>query len=168
MQAKNKFLIFTEAGKAIELETFPKKAPEIKVFLDYEVCKKHENVLLILYLMSPISYHDFKKPMMPWSMMNKYYMTKMIFKSSKDTIVNIGHLMNLNPFYIDKNQYKDSINKLMEAVSIKKEQKDQKFFKLLIQLVSMQNSRSNSGIAVQWLDTNGGKLKPMPLRCLQG
>eukprot|EP00957_Ditylum_brightwellii_P033671 2551960-Ditylum_brightwellii.AAC.1 len=34
---KNKFLIFTEAGKAIELEAFPKKAPEIKAFLDYEI-----------------------------------------------------------------------------------------------------------------------------------
>eukprot|EP00957_Ditylum_brightwellii_P209996 15364461-Ditylum_brightwellii.AAC.1 len=36
---KNKLLIFIEAGKAIELETFPKKAPEIKAFLDYKVCK---------------------------------------------------------------------------------------------------------------------------------
>eukprot|EP00957_Ditylum_brightwellii_P210521 15365069-Ditylum_brightwellii.AAC.1 len=60
------FLIFTEAGKAIKLETFPKKAPKIKAFLDYE-----------------------------------YYMTKTIFKNSKDTIVNIGHETKLNPFCIN-------------------------------------------------------------------
>eukprot|EP00957_Ditylum_brightwellii_P076566 5819432-Ditylum_brightwellii.AAC.1 len=36
---KGKFLIFTEADKAIKLETFPKKVPEIKAFLDYKVCK---------------------------------------------------------------------------------------------------------------------------------
>eukprot|EP00957_Ditylum_brightwellii_P089255 6796843-Ditylum_brightwellii.AAC.1 len=34
---KEKFSVFTEAGKPIELETFPKKAPEIKAFLCYEV-----------------------------------------------------------------------------------------------------------------------------------
>eukprot|EP00957_Ditylum_brightwellii_P092919 7074965-Ditylum_brightwellii.AAC.1 len=86
------------AGKAIELETFPKKAPEIKTFLDYKVCKKFNNVLLILHVMSPILYHEFQKPMMLWSMMNKYYMTKTIFKRLKDTIVNIGHLTDQNPF----------------------------------------------------------------------
>eukprot|EP00957_Ditylum_brightwellii_P028884 2182091-Ditylum_brightwellii.AAC.1 len=37
MHGKNKFSIFTEAGKVIELGTFPKKAPEIKAFLDYKV-----------------------------------------------------------------------------------------------------------------------------------
>eukprot|EP00957_Ditylum_brightwellii_P155525 11838360-Ditylum_brightwellii.AAC.1 len=36
MHGKNKFLIFTKAGKVIKLKTFPKKAPEIKAFLDYE------------------------------------------------------------------------------------------------------------------------------------
>eukprot|EP00957_Ditylum_brightwellii_P100896 7689967-Ditylum_brightwellii.AAC.1 len=68
--------------------------------------------------------------MMLWLMLNKYYITKTIFESLKDTIVNIGHLTNLNPFHINQNQYQDSIDELMEAVSIKKEQKDQKFFKL--------------------------------------
>eukprot|EP00957_Ditylum_brightwellii_P000527 40584-Ditylum_brightwellii.AAC.1 len=34
---KNQFLIFTEAGNVIKLETFPKKAHEIKAFLDYKV-----------------------------------------------------------------------------------------------------------------------------------
>eukprot|EP00957_Ditylum_brightwellii_P180176 13724445-Ditylum_brightwellii.AAC.1 len=70
--------------------------------------------------MSPVSYHEFKKPMMLQLMVNIYYMTKTIFKSSKDTIINIGHLTNLNPFYIDQNQYQDSINELMGAVLIKK------------------------------------------------
>eukprot|EP00957_Ditylum_brightwellii_P103204 7866099-Ditylum_brightwellii.AAC.1 len=39
---KNKFLIFKDADKVIKLETFPKKTPEIKAFLDYKVCKKLE------------------------------------------------------------------------------------------------------------------------------
>eukprot|EP00957_Ditylum_brightwellii_P121760 9285482-Ditylum_brightwellii.AAC.1 len=37
MHGKEKFTIFTEAGKRTELETFPNKAPEINTFLDYEV-----------------------------------------------------------------------------------------------------------------------------------
>eukprot|EP00957_Ditylum_brightwellii_P106395 8116825-Ditylum_brightwellii.AAC.1 len=81
MHGKNKFLIFTKAGKVIKQETSPKKAPEIKAFLDYEVCSNFKNVSLILHVMSPISYHELKKPMILWLMMNKYYRTKMIFKA---------------------------------------------------------------------------------------
>eukprot|EP00957_Ditylum_brightwellii_P124534 9491253-Ditylum_brightwellii.AAC.1 len=33
---KDKFTIFLEAGKKIKIETFPKKALEIKTFLNYE------------------------------------------------------------------------------------------------------------------------------------
>eukprot|EP00957_Ditylum_brightwellii_P202995 15332761-Ditylum_brightwellii.AAC.1 len=83
--------------------------------------------------------------MMSWLMLNKYYMTKTIFKSLKDTIVNIGHLTNLNLFHINQNQYQDNINELMEAVLIKKEQKDQKFLNSLTPPMSMQNSKSNLG-----------------------
>eukprot|EP00957_Ditylum_brightwellii_P184507 14053379-Ditylum_brightwellii.AAC.1 len=115
---KEKFMIFMKAGKYIELETFPKKVPERKIFLDYEVCETFKNMSLILYVMSSISYHEFKSPILLWLMQNKYYMTKTIFKSSKDTIVQIGHLTNLNLFCVDRNQYQETINELMEAVSI--------------------------------------------------
>eukprot|EP00957_Ditylum_brightwellii_P141260 10762504-Ditylum_brightwellii.AAC.1 len=75
--------IFMEAGKHIELETFPKKDPGIKTFLDYEVHEAFKNISLILHVMSPISYHEFKFPMMLWPIQNAYYMTKIIFKAPK-------------------------------------------------------------------------------------
>eukprot|EP00957_Ditylum_brightwellii_P179853 13701054-Ditylum_brightwellii.AAC.1 len=125
-----KFTTFLEAGKRIKIETFPKKAQEIVIFLSYEVRKNHKNVLLILHVLSPISYHAFKTPMMSWLIPNRYYMTKTIFKSSKDTIVQIGHLTNLNPFWIDHNQYQETINVLMEVVAIECIGKDQHFFEL--------------------------------------
>eukprot|EP00957_Ditylum_brightwellii_P055186 4183441-Ditylum_brightwellii.AAC.1 len=53
----------------------------------------------------------------------------MIFKSSKDNTVCIGHLTHLNPICIDCAQYQDDINELMEALTDKKEQKDANFYR---------------------------------------
>eukprot|EP00957_Ditylum_brightwellii_P099016 7542777-Ditylum_brightwellii.AAC.2 len=50
-----------------------------------------------------------------WKDMNKYYMNKAIFKSSKDTTVCIGHIMNINPFWINCTQYQESVNLLIEG-----------------------------------------------------
>eukprot|EP00957_Ditylum_brightwellii_P048332 3668086-Ditylum_brightwellii.AAC.1 len=127
---KDKFTIFSEAGKWIKIETFSKKAPEIKTFLNYEVRENYKNILLVLHVMSLISYHAFKTPMMPWLIPNRYYMAKMIFKSSKDAIVQISHLTNLNPFQTDCIQYQEMINGLIEAVAINYVKKDPKFFEL--------------------------------------
>eukprot|EP00957_Ditylum_brightwellii_P165552 12603492-Ditylum_brightwellii.AAC.1 len=60
--------------------------------------------------------------------MNKYYMKKMIFKSSKDTTVCIGHIMNINPFRIDCTQYQESINLLMEGSAQEKVVANKKYF----------------------------------------
>eukprot|EP00957_Ditylum_brightwellii_P161247 12277367-Ditylum_brightwellii.AAC.1 len=98
---KDKLLMFTEDGKLIQLETIPKKAIEIKSYFNYVVHDRWKNVSLVLHVMSPKLFQDFKNQIFKWSQMNKYYMNKTIFKSSKDTTVCIGHIMNIDPFQID-------------------------------------------------------------------
>eukprot|EP00957_Ditylum_brightwellii_P017567 1323650-Ditylum_brightwellii.AAC.1 len=46
---KEKFSMFTENGKFIQLETFTKKATEIKSYLNYAVHKRWKNVSLVLH-----------------------------------------------------------------------------------------------------------------------
>eukprot|EP00957_Ditylum_brightwellii_P020456 1542040-Ditylum_brightwellii.AAC.1 len=87
---KEKLSTFTENGKMIQLETLPKKVMEIKSYFNYMVHYRWKNISLAFH-------------------MNKYYMNKMIFKTSKDTTVCIGHIKNMNPFWIDCTQYQESI-----------------------------------------------------------
>ena len=99
---KEKFLLFTEKGKRIKIETFPANAVDVHRLFDYTVCKKgYKNVSLILHAMAPMSFYNFKIPVYQWLQLNKMYMTKTIFKSSKDNVVCIGHLMNINPQRIE-------------------------------------------------------------------
>eukprot|EP00957_Ditylum_brightwellii_P192442 14651360-Ditylum_brightwellii.AAC.1 len=81
------------------------------------------------HAMLPISFHAFKTPIYQWFQVNKIFMTKMIFKSSKDNTICIGHLTHLNPICIDRAQYQDDISILMEALADEKEQKDVKFYR---------------------------------------
>eukprot|EP00957_Ditylum_brightwellii_P162702 12389800-Ditylum_brightwellii.AAC.1 len=62
--------------------------------------------------------------------MNKYFMNKAIFKSSKDTAVYVGHLTNINPFRISWAQYQEHINLLMEATEQEKVEKDANYYEL--------------------------------------
>ena len=57
-------------------------------------------------------------------------MMKTMFKSSKDNVVCIGHLMNINPQRINCTQYQDQINKLLDAIADKKHEKDLTFYKM--------------------------------------
>eukprot|EP00957_Ditylum_brightwellii_P201360 15325282-Ditylum_brightwellii.AAC.1 len=54
----------------------------------------------------------------------------MIFKSYKDNVVCIGHLTNINPQRIDRTEYQDQINKLLDAIADKKHEKDLTFYKM--------------------------------------
>eukprot|EP00957_Ditylum_brightwellii_P111994 8540709-Ditylum_brightwellii.AAC.1 len=83
---------------------------------------------MIFHVMSPILFHVFKTPIYQWLQLNKLFMTKTIFNSSKDNAVCIGHLTHLNPIWFDGAQYQDDINELMEALADKEEQKDSKFY----------------------------------------
>ena len=90
--------------------------------------KGYKNVSLILHAMAPMLFYDFKTPVYQWLQLNKIYMTKTIFKSSKDNVVCIGHLTNINPQRIDRTQYQDQINKLLDAIADKKHEKDLTFY----------------------------------------
>eukprot|EP00957_Ditylum_brightwellii_P053526 4056173-Ditylum_brightwellii.AAC.1 len=116
----NDFLIFMEDVKLIKLETFPQKAPEIKKLLNCVVHDRYKNISLVLHMMSPKMFAEFKKLMISWLQMNKFFMNKTIFKSSKDTTVCIGHLKNINPFRISRPQYREHINVLIWRQQIKK------------------------------------------------
>eukprot|EP00957_Ditylum_brightwellii_P104830 7990399-Ditylum_brightwellii.AAC.1 len=83
---------------------FPKKTEEVHALVDYSVKD-----------------HGYKN-------VNKVFVAKTIFKSSKDNAVCIGHLTHLNPIHINRAQYQDDINELMEALAEEKEQKDDKFY----------------------------------------
>eukprot|EP00957_Ditylum_brightwellii_P007756 586869-Ditylum_brightwellii.AAC.1 len=54
----------------------------------------------------------------------------MVFKSSKDTMVCIGHLADINLFQIDCMQYQEHINLLMEGAAQEKVANDKKYFEL--------------------------------------
>eukprot|EP00957_Ditylum_brightwellii_P210883 15365516-Ditylum_brightwellii.AAC.2 len=54
----------------------------------------------------------------------------MVFKSSKDTTVCIGHITNINLFQIDCIQYQESINLLMEGSAQEKMATNKKHFEL--------------------------------------
>eukprot|EP00957_Ditylum_brightwellii_P130712 9971634-Ditylum_brightwellii.AAC.1 len=54
----------------------------------------------------------------------------MIFKSSKDNVVCIGHLTNINLQRIDRTQYQDQINELLDAITDEKHKKDPTFYKM--------------------------------------
>eukprot|EP00957_Ditylum_brightwellii_P034997 2652799-Ditylum_brightwellii.AAC.1 len=95
--------MLTQDGEMIQLETLPKMAIEIKSYFNYVV-------------------HDM------WKNMNKFYMNKTIFKSSKDTTVCIGHITNVNLFWVNCTQYQESINLLMEGSAQEKVAANKKYF----------------------------------------
>eukprot|EP00957_Ditylum_brightwellii_P074078 5628886-Ditylum_brightwellii.AAC.1 len=125
---KEKSSIFTEEGEMIQSKTLPKKAIEIKSYFNYMAHDRWKNVSLVLHMMSPKSFQDFKNPICTWLQMNKYYINKTIFKSSKDMAVCIGHITNMNPFQIDCTQYQESINLLMERSAQEKVAANKKYF----------------------------------------
>eukprot|EP00957_Ditylum_brightwellii_P179510 13675500-Ditylum_brightwellii.AAC.1 len=53
-----------------------------------------------------------------------------MFKSSKDNVVCLGHLTNINPQRIDRTQYQDQINELLDAIADKKHEKDPTFYRM--------------------------------------
>ena len=89
--------------------------------------------------MAPMSFYDFKTPVYQWLQLNKIYMTKTIFKSSKENVVCIGHLTNINPQRIDRTQYQDQINELLDAIADKNMRKIQRSTKCTRQRASLQN-----------------------------
>eukprot|EP00957_Ditylum_brightwellii_P089492 6814689-Ditylum_brightwellii.AAC.1 len=58
------------------------------------------------------------------------YVTKTIFKSSKDNVVYIGYPTNINPQQIDWSQYQDQINKLIDAVADEKHENNPKLYEM--------------------------------------
>ena len=58
---KEKFSIFTKKGVRVKIETFPVKAVDVQRQFDYTVHEKgYKNVSLILHIMAPMSFYDFK------------------------------------------------------------------------------------------------------------
>eukprot|EP00957_Ditylum_brightwellii_P186251 14179014-Ditylum_brightwellii.AAC.1 len=100
----------TEDEKLTQLETIPKKK-----YFNYVVHDRWKNISVVLHVMRPKSFQDFKNPNFDRLQINKYYMSKTVFKNSKDTTVCIGHIRHINPFWIDCTQYQESINLLMEG-----------------------------------------------------
>eukprot|EP00957_Ditylum_brightwellii_P121328 9252603-Ditylum_brightwellii.AAC.1 len=80
--------------------------------------------------MAPMLFYDFNTPVYQWLQLNKIYMTKTIFKRSKDNVVSIGHLTNINPQRIDRTQYQDQIDKLLDVIANEKHKKDLTFYKM--------------------------------------
>eukprot|EP00957_Ditylum_brightwellii_P119826 9142696-Ditylum_brightwellii.AAC.1 len=110
---------------------FPAKAVEVHGLFYYKVCKKgYKNVSLILHDMVPMPFYNFKTPVYQWLQLNKMYATKTIFKSSKDDVVCIVHLTNINPQHIDRTQYQDQINKLLDEIADEKHNKDPTFHEM--------------------------------------
>eukprot|EP00957_Ditylum_brightwellii_P063658 4832094-Ditylum_brightwellii.AAC.1 len=55
VHGKEKFLLFTEKGVKVKIETFPAKAMDVQQQFEYIVHKKgYKNVLLILHAMAPM------------------------------------------------------------------------------------------------------------------
>eukprot|EP00957_Ditylum_brightwellii_P010378 784692-Ditylum_brightwellii.AAC.1 len=55
------------------METFPVKAVDVQQQFEYTVCEKgYKNVSLILHVMAPMSFYDFKTPVYQWLQLNKY------------------------------------------------------------------------------------------------
>eukprot|EP00957_Ditylum_brightwellii_P041332 3129068-Ditylum_brightwellii.AAC.1 len=81
---KDKFSVFTEDEKIVKLKLFPKKMVEIKSMFKYSVNDRWWNISLAMHMMSTKSFSTFKNRILTWLKMNKYYMNKTIFKSSKD------------------------------------------------------------------------------------
>eukprot|EP00957_Ditylum_brightwellii_P024018 1811081-Ditylum_brightwellii.AAC.1 len=60
---KEKFSLFTKKEVRVKIETFPAKAVDVQRQFDYTVREKgYKNVSLILHVMAPMSFHDFKTP----------------------------------------------------------------------------------------------------------
>eukprot|EP00957_Ditylum_brightwellii_P195172 14870347-Ditylum_brightwellii.AAC.1 len=60
---KEKFLLFMEKGVRIKIETFPTNAADVQRQFEYTVHEKgYKNVLLILHVMAPMSFYNFKTP----------------------------------------------------------------------------------------------------------
>eukprot|EP00957_Ditylum_brightwellii_P096455 7346441-Ditylum_brightwellii.AAC.1 len=71
MHGKEKFLMFTDDGKIIQLKTLLKKVTEIKSYLNYMVHDRWKNISLVLHVMSSKSFQDLKNPIFNWLQMNK-------------------------------------------------------------------------------------------------
>eukprot|EP00957_Ditylum_brightwellii_P166889 12702485-Ditylum_brightwellii.AAC.1 len=60
---KKKFSLFTEKGVRVKIKIFPAKAVDVQRQFKYTVREKgYKNVSLILHVMVPMSFYDFKTP----------------------------------------------------------------------------------------------------------
>eukprot|EP00957_Ditylum_brightwellii_P008071 611984-Ditylum_brightwellii.AAC.1 len=60
---KEKFLLFTEEGVRVKIETFPAKSVDVQQQFDYTMREKgYKNISLILHVMALMSFYDFKTP----------------------------------------------------------------------------------------------------------
>eukprot|EP00957_Ditylum_brightwellii_P029301 2214814-Ditylum_brightwellii.AAC.1 len=120
-----------EKGVRVKIKTFLAKAVNVQRQFEYTMREKgYKNVSLILHVMAPMSFYNSKTPVYQRVQFNKIYMTKTIFKSSKENLVCIGHLTNINPKRIDRSQYQDQINELLDAIADEKRKKDPMFYKM--------------------------------------
>eukprot|EP00957_Ditylum_brightwellii_P129065 9845183-Ditylum_brightwellii.AAC.1 len=89
---------------------------------------------------------------------NKYYMNKSIFKSSKDTAVCIGHTMNINPFWIDCTQSQESMNLLMEGSAQEKVATNKKGKKIETNALGVYARLNYSNLALDLIQDIAGSI----------
>ena len=64
---RGKFLLFTEKGERIKIETFPANVVDVQRLFEYTVREKgYKNVPLILHTMALLSFYGFKTPVYQW------------------------------------------------------------------------------------------------------
>ena len=94
----NTFTVYSEKEKHLKVATFPNNAKKVKELLQYDVKdRRNRNVLLLLHVISVIPFHTFKGNIFTWLSQNQIFLTKTIFRSTKEYIQCLGHITNMNP-----------------------------------------------------------------------
>eukprot|EP00957_Ditylum_brightwellii_P014590 1099129-Ditylum_brightwellii.AAC.1 len=113
---KANFEFFNECYKRIKLETLPKSAEDVQKFLNYKTFTndRKQNVSFIVHATGLISFGTFKHKIIQWFKENQVFMDMTIYRSSKDTVVCIGHLTGANQNVVHRLGYQDDIDNSLD------------------------------------------------------
>eukprot|EP00957_Ditylum_brightwellii_P145893 11109926-Ditylum_brightwellii.AAC.1 len=124
----NTFMVYSEKEKRLKVATFTNDAKKVKELLQYDVKdRRNRHVSLLLRDISVIPFHTFRGEIFMWLSQNQIFLTKTIFRRTKEFIQCLGHITNMNPTQVDRVAYQELINDLLAGVAQEKVDENEQF-----------------------------------------
>eukprot|EP00957_Ditylum_brightwellii_P101588 7742089-Ditylum_brightwellii.AAC.1 len=129
VHGKDNINAFAKTKQCLEVENFPKGAKEMKDLLAYKTTDGcYKNVSMILHVNGLIPFGTFKSKIFNWLKINNTYLNMTIFKSTKETVTEIGHLIKINPTQIYHVACQEQLNDALAIIVSELDERDKTYF----------------------------------------